>query len=88
MNEPKKLWFKAKDYGWGWQPSSWEGWLVLVLYLVFIIKVFWGIDDSQMYSDSDAMVRFILPMILSTTALIIVCYKKGEKPEWRWGKKK
>ena len=23
---PQKLWFKAKLYGWGWYPCSWEGW--------------------------------------------------------------
>ena len=88
MEVPKKLWFKAKDYGWGWQPSSWQGWLVLVLYILFNVKVFWGIEDSRLYTDSVAMVKFILPMILSTVVLIIVCYLKGEKPEWRWGKKK
>ncbi|MCX6717702.1 MAG: hypothetical protein NTU76_03445 [Candidatus Taylorbacteria bacterium] len=25
-----KLWFKRKTYGWGWVPSSWEGWFVVI----------------------------------------------------------
>ncbi len=27
-----KLWFKAKKFGWGWTPCSWEGWTVTGLY--------------------------------------------------------
>ncbi|OGH92056.1 MAG: hypothetical protein A2563_00490 [Candidatus Magasanikbacteria bacterium RIFOXYD1_FULL_40_23] len=87
MQEPQKLWFKAKDYGWGWQPSSWQGWLVLAVYLGFNFKIFWGID-SRLYSDREALINFFLPLAVSTVILLIVCYKKGEKPEWRWGKKK
>jgi hypothetical protein len=26
-----------------------------------------------------------LPILLLTVALIIVCYKTGEKPHWQWG---
>lgn len=87
MEMPKKLWFKAKDYGWGWQPSSWEGWLVLAIYIIFIIKVFWGVDQASRLR-SDVPVKPFLLLFLSTVILIIVCYLKGEKPEWRWGKKK
>ncbi len=87
MQESKKLWFKAKDYGWGWQPSSWQGWLVLSLYLVFNINVFWGVDNQSYYGRGD-LINHFLPLVVSTVILIIVCYKKGEKPEWRWGKKK
>ncbi len=24
-----KYWFKAKNYGWGWYPATWQGWLIL-----------------------------------------------------------
>lgn len=87
MEMPKKLWFKAKDYGWGWQPSSWEGWLVLAIYIIFIIKVSLSIDQASR-SGSGIPVNFFLLIFLSTAILIIVCYLKGEKPEWRWGRKK
>lgn len=26
-----KLWFKAKNYGWGWYPVTWEGWTVTII---------------------------------------------------------
>ena len=36
-NKKKKLWFKAKNYGWGWYPASREGWLVTGAYLLIVI---------------------------------------------------
>ena len=34
-----KLWFKAKRYGWGWTPSAWQGWMVLLVYLVSVLGI-------------------------------------------------
>jgi uncharacterized membrane protein YhaH (DUF805 family) len=79
----KKLWFKAKNFGWGWYPSSWQGWLIMIIYLVVIIKIFYRIDSTP-HSGSDTLVNFVIPFIVSTIVLIIICYKTGEKPEWRW----
>lgn len=41
-NIQKKLWFKRKTYGWGWTPVAWQGWLVIVLYVLFIVS---GVAD-------------------------------------------
>ncbi len=30
----QKYWFKAKEYGWGWYPSSRQGWLVMLVWLL------------------------------------------------------
>ncbi len=32
-----KLWFRAKDYGWGWTPCSGEGWIVTAIVLVALV---------------------------------------------------
>lgn len=81
----KKLWFKAKRYGWGWTPSSWQGWLVLVVYLAAACSVF-RYTDMTSHSGSDTLIGFFLPFIGLTTLLLVVCYLKGEKPGWHWGK--
>jgi hypothetical protein len=87
MEQPEKYWFKAKTYGWGWGlPSSWQGWVVLLLYIIFNIKFFRSIDHVS-HSGSDTLMNFFLPFILSTVILMIICYLKGEKLGWRWGKK-
>jgi predicted GH43/DUF377 family glycosyl hydrolase len=28
-DQKRIFWFRAKEYGWGWYPATWEGWLVL-----------------------------------------------------------
>ncbi len=78
------LWFKAKHYGWGWSPSSWEGWLVTLVYLVFLFGDFVRIDRASS-SVSDALSVFIPHALILTLILLIICYWKGERPSWRWG---
>lgn len=85
MNK-NKLWFKAKMYGWGWQPTSWQGWGVLALY---IVALWVNIRNVNMYthSSSDVLVNAAIPFIINTVYLLIICYCKGERPRWRWGEK-
>jgi hypothetical protein len=80
-----KYWFKAKDYGWGWYPSSIEGWIVLALYIGINIWNFLRID-SQSHSASDTLLPFVIQAFFVTLLLIFICFKKGERPRWRWGK--
>ena len=83
----KKLWFRAKRYGWGWAPASWQGYFVLLLYIAAIIWNFFRID-SVSHSVSDTLINFVPETIVLTVFLMIICYLTGEKPEWRWGDKK
>lgn len=86
--QKKKLWFVAKRYGYGWTPASLEGWLVLALYLVAI----WGAYVCQYTRDltdsyEDFLRHWFLPQVFGLTVmLLIICFLKGEKPGWRWGK--
>lgn len=82
----KTIWFRRKSFGWGWQPVTWQGWVIMVVYLVVIMKAFF-IANMNAHSGSDALIGFALPFIIFTTILIVICYKKGEKPRWQWGKR-
>lgn len=82
-----KLWFRAKRYGWGWYPASWEGWLVTILYVLFIL--YRANKVSLMFdTESSFIFRYAFEIIFTTVPLILICYLKGEKPKWRWGEKK
>ena len=82
----KKPWFPAKKYGWGWGlPLTWQGWVVLALYTIFVVWNFVRID-SQSNSVSDTLINVLPEAIGATVVLIIICYLTGEKPRWRWGK--
>lgn len=80
----KKLWFKAKRFGWGWYPASWEGWLVTIVYIGVILALAFSLDENS--TDKEALFVLVLPMILLTITFIRIAYRTGEKPRWRWGK--
>jgi hypothetical protein len=81
----KKIWFKAKTYGWGWQPLSWEGWLITVVYVMAVIKDFLHIDRMS-HSGSDTLIAVAPHFIILTICFLGICYVKGEKPHWSWGR--
>lgn len=27
------MWFRAKRYGWGWRPVTWQGWAVVAVWV-------------------------------------------------------
>ncbi len=91
----KKLWFKAKEYGWGWYPCSWEGWLVLAVYLAVVIGLVVIVFGALATANGvvppyffKSVALFLAVDMLATITLIVICYKTGEKPGWRWGEKK
>lgn len=86
-DNPKGLWFKRKLYGYGWTPVRWEGWLSIAVYLVAVLYLFIKADNTS-HSNSDTLISFALPFIVATSLLILLCYKKGEKPKWQWGPEK
>jgi hypothetical protein len=79
-----KLWFKAKNYGWGWYPVSWEGWATILIFVVFATLLATLLTHVTVFR----MIAYFAGLIGSVSLLIGICLKKGEKPEWRWGKKK
>jgi hypothetical protein len=79
----KPLWFRAKWYGWGWYPSTREGWIITGLFIAFI--VFWGTSIKNALPNQ--WIWYWLGLIGAVGALLAICFHFGEKPEWRWGNK-
>lgn len=77
----KKIWFRAKRYGWGWGlPCAWQGWVVMMGFIVLIVAgaIVWGGEEAGLW--------YWIGYVMGLTAiLIVVCAVKGEKPRWRWG---
>lgn len=82
-DNPEGYWFKAKLYGWGWVPVKWQGWLVILVYVLAITFFALTIDENS--PAREVAFTFILPVALLTVTLFRICYKKGEKPHWQWG---
>jgi len=80
--DDRKYWFPAKRYGWGWGlPSAWQGWVVLIAYFVLVVG---GIPLVQATHGDIAFVAYI---VVLTVVLIAICWRTGEPPRWRWGKR-
>ena len=83
-DNPNHYWFKRRLYGWGWMPVTWEGWLVLALFLCSVI--WYAIELSAIANPTNWQITWYFIKIAFTVAvLILVCYKTGEKPKWMWG---
>ena len=94
-NNHKKLWFRAKTYGWGWVPVTWQGWAVTAGYtLIFTLLLlgFFAWIGPAKESGADAReitlgsLEFLAAILLLSYTLYRVCRRFGEKPRWRWGK--
>jgi hypothetical protein len=88
--ENKKLWFKAKRFGWGWRPVTWQGWLVTLAYVAGIIAIAEHsvvITASATGTTKTFLWNYIPTIIVLTAIMIWICYKTGEEPRWRWGEK-
>ena len=93
----KKLWFKAKEYGWGWYPVSWQGWALTAVFaalyaISFVLFFGWAGSATEAHANTQTSVLGILEFLIwiafLTYLLIRICTKYGEKPGWRWGRKK
>jgi hypothetical protein len=80
----KPIWFKAKRYGYGWYPATWQGWLIIAIYLVIVVGGAFTLDTSNP-SVRDGAGTFLIIDAMATVALILICVKYGEKAKWRWG---
>ena len=80
----KELWFKRKSYGWGWTPSNWKGWLVIVVYVLALTEYpLLGVNGYHEFNPT----FYVTGVVILTAILIAICYFKGDKPKWQWGKK-
>lgn len=81
MPPENKIWFPAKTYGYGWgPPKCWQGWLVVGIYFALF-----GIGALTLI-ESHGAGPFVGYVLALTAVLLLVCWRKGERPRWRWGK--
>lgn len=77
-----RWWFPSKRYGWGWGlPCAWQGWAVLLGYFSLL-----GVGTVFLLP-SEHYYWYIAFVIALSVGLIVICFIKGEPPQWRWGRK-
>lgn len=79
------LWFKAKRYGRGWYPVTWQGWAVTGIAIAAIVLNSVLIERYSRSAD-DVLISLLFTIVV-IALLIGICFLTGEKPRWRWGGK-
>lgn len=83
-DNPEGYWFKRKVFGLGWTPVNWKGFAALLLYIAGVVYILVRVDRSS-HSVSDTLIGILVPVVLLTVVLIVICIWKGQKPRWQWG---
>ncbi len=78
-----KIWFKAKTYGYGWYPASWQGWTVMAIYGILFACLITAFQFNL--NRPYASLWYISGVGIITVALVAISAWKGEKARWRWG---
>ena len=81
-----EYWFRAKRYGWGWYPSSWQGWVVTLVFVLVVYLTRMGLSALDV-SPGELEILFFTTMLGHVLVLVGICYWKGERARWRWGGK-
>lgn len=83
----RRLWFKAKTHGWGWTPATWHGWLATAIYAsAFGIWIAYWVRSAE--AGDASVLKGFAPLLLLTVGFVLLCWTKGEKPRWSWGRNK
>ena len=85
----KQYWFKRKRYGWGWVPVTWQGWLLVLGEILFLLVIsHLLLKDVPRNTYHPNLLIFNILLLVSVIITVAITYKKGPQPKWRWGKKK
>ena len=71
-------WFRAHTYGFGWGPATWQGWVILGVWIGAFV-------DGSILLHGHGLARLAFAVTL-IALLCGICYLKGEPLKWRWGR--
>ncbi len=77
-------WFRAKRYGYGWYPITWQGWAIIAMYLYALVEQTLRLEQEP-GSIAVRLVSWFSHVIIITVFLMIICEAYGEPGRWRWG---
>lgn len=83
-----RYWFKRRRYGWGWIPSTWQGWLVVAWFVVILIGGSVLLVETPRNTFSVEAAQYLTLVGVAVIGLVVVSWAKGPRPKWRWGAKK
>jgi hypothetical protein len=86
MNANKKYWMKRRRYGWGWTPTTWQGWLFIFSQTIILLIAASQLPTKAIHPSVDQVLKLLAILVCVFLALITVGSQTGPMPHWRWGK--
>ena len=78
MIKLNEYWFKPKKYGYGAYPYTWEGWLLMIAYIILLVLIIKNITFNNYL--------FYISILMWTISIVFLSKEKTkEKWKWRWG---
>jgi MFS superfamily sulfate permease-like transporter len=80
-----RYWFRRKEFGFGATPATWEGWLVMLVYVGLLI----GLARYLTGRESPAHIPVFLFVAIVLTAVVVwISWIKTEGGwRWKWGER-
>lgn len=83
-DNPERYWFKAKLYGWGWTPATWQGWMTIIIFAILITVNAYRLEAFG--GEVTYFIKRFVPQTITLTGILLgICYVTGESPRWQWG---
>jgi hypothetical protein len=83
-----KYWFTPKNYGCGFYPSSWEGWVVILLACTLICFSFYThipFEGFSINTNRQNWLYFLIDFVLIYTVyFVLVKDRVVDGVKWRW----
>ncbi len=77
-----KYWFKPKGFGYGATPTTWEGWIVVIVFIIYILSL-------SMLITGGKVSQYVLYLFAGIVAVTVISKRKTDGEwKWKWGKKK
>ncbi len=84
--KPTVLWFRARHYGWGWVPITWQGWGITAMYVFWLVSQIVFVYNHT-HSISDFLIQTLPTIFIMWVFFVIICFATGDSPAWYWGRK-
>jgi hypothetical protein len=79
-----EFWFKPKTYGYGATPTTWEGWLVVAIYVAALLACVLAVAVRGKTPGSFAVAGVVVAVV--TAAMVWISAIKTDGPwRWHWG---
>jgi len=86
MKSEKSL-MKRRRYGWGWTPTTLQGWLFVMTHLGIIFAAVLMLLSGSQEPSAMQFIGFFIIITFVISSLLLMGTLTSPRPRWRWGRK-